>query len=313
MNKLITATICTYKRYDVLPKAIASLEKQSLGKDKYQVIVVDNSPDYDFAETIKQKYHNPPYLTYVIEKIPGLSNARNVAAKTCGTEFISYMDDDAIASEHWLEKILAGFEQFGENAAVLGGRVDPLWESERPSWLNDDLLCYVSAINWGGGNRIAKDHEWFAGTNISFRTKEILANGGFDVDLGRNGGGSVLLSNEETQLLEKIRDQGKLPIYIPEASVHHLVENRRLTHSWFRQRIVWQAVSDYMMDSKTAVKDAQSGWDFVFEYLFNLPPRERTIRGLFYDTDDIQQFREQLWALSTVTTMMLTGFNLADS
>ncbi|MGK7914526.1 MAG: glycosyltransferase family 2 protein [Prochloraceae cyanobacterium] len=264
MDKLITATICTYNRYDVLPKAIASLQQQSLAKDKYRVIVVDNSPDYDYAETIKQKYHDPPFLEYVIEKIPGLSNARNVAAKMCGTEFISYMDDDAIASEKWLENILAGFEQFGPNAAVLGGRVDPLWESERPSWLNDDLLCYVSAINWGGKNRIAKDHEWFAGTNISFRTKASLANGGFDVDLGRNGGGSVLLSNEETHLLEKIREQGNLAIYSPEASVHHLVENRRLTHSWFRQRIVWQAVSDYMMDSKAAVSNAQSGWDFVF-------------------------------------------------
>ncbi|MGL5938807.1 MAG: glycosyltransferase [Waterburya sp.] len=309
MNPLITATICTYNRYDVLSKAIKSLEEQSLTKDKYKIIVVDNSPDIEYAEIIKQKYHNPPFLEYIVEKIPGLSNARNVAAMMCGTKFISYMDDDAIASAMWLEYILAGFDRFGENAAVLGGRVDPLWESERPSWLNDDLLCYVSVINWGGENRIAKEHEWFAGTNISFRTKEILDNGGFDLDLGRNGSGSVLLSNEETHLLEKIRAQGKLAIYIPEASVSHLVENRRLTHSWFRQRVVWQAISDYMMDSKTAISNAKSGWNFVFEYLFNLPPRERTVRGLFYDTNDMQQFREQLWALSTVTTMMLTGFN----
>ena len=308
----ITATICTYNRYDLLPKAIESLQKQSLGKDRYKILVIDNSPDYEYAETIKQKYHAPPFLEYVIERTPGLSNARNVAANTCGTEFIAYMDDDAIASDKWLENILAGFKQFGDNAAVLGGRVYPIWESERPSWLNDDLLCYVSVINWGGGDRIAKEHEWFAGTNISFRTKEIIDNGGFDVDLGRNGGGAVLLSNEETHLLEKIREQGKLGIYIPEASVSHLVPERRLTHSWFRQRVVWQAISDYMMDSKIAISNAQSGWNFVFEYLFNLPPRERTVRGLFYDTDDLQQFREQLWALSTVTTMMLTGFNGVD-
>lgn len=312
MNPVITAAICTYNRYDVLSKAIKSLEEQSLTKDKYKIIVVDNSPDYEYAETIKQQYHNPPFLEYIIEKTPGLSNARNVAAKMCGTEFISYIDDDAIASSQWLESILSGFEQFGENAAVLGGRVDPLWESERPNWLNDDLLCYVSAINWGGTNRVAKDHEWFAGTNISFRTQAILDNDGFNVDLGRNGNASVLLSNEETQLLEKIRGQGKLAIYIPQASVSHLVENRRLTHAWFRQRIVWQAVSDYMMDSQTAINNAKSGWNFVFEYLFNLPPRERTVRGLFYDTEDRQQFQEQLWALSTVTTMMLTGFNGVD-
>ncbi len=305
----ISAVICTYNRYDVLPKAIESLKKQTLSREQYRVIIVDNSPNFDYAEQIKKQYHDPPYLEYVIERIPGLSNARNVAAKMCGTEFIAYMDDDAIASRGWLEEIVAAFEQFGTQAAALGGRVDPLWEVERPSWLADSLLCYVSAINWGGETRVARKEEWFAGTNIAFRTKDVLENGCFDVSLGRNGGGSVLLSNEEVHLLDQIQAQGKLAIYAPKAVVAHLVEKKRLSQAWFRQRVAWQAVSDYMMDSKEALTNAKNGWNFVFEYFFGLPPRERTVRGLFYDTENAQQFQEQLWALSTFTTMLLAGFD----
>ena len=308
----ITATICTYNRYELLAKAIDSLRHQSLSKNQYKILIVDNSPNNEYAKKNQQKYHDPPFLIYHLETIPGLSNARNVAAKLCETEFIAYLDDDAIASPQWLEKILEGFEQFGRDAAVLGGKVDPIWEIERPSWLDDTLLSCVSVVNWGGEIRIAKPNEWFAGANIAFRTQEILDNGGFDVSLGRMGSGAALISNEETHLIDKIQSQGKLTIYAPEAKVEHLVEKKRLNHAWFRKRVAWQAVSDYQMDSEKAIEIAKSGWNFLLEYFFGLPPQERTIRGLFYDTNDPKQFREQLWVLSTFTTMLLAGFEGVD-
>ena len=39
-----------------------------------------------------------PNLTYVVEETPGLSNARNVAARLIRAPIIAFMDDDAIAS-----------------------------------------------------------------------------------------------------------------------------------------------------------------------------------------------------------------------
>lgn len=305
----ISVTICTYNRYDCLAKAIESVQNQTFSQEKYKILIIDNSPDYEYAQKIQEKYHNPPFLIYHIERIPGLSNARNVAAKLCETEFITYIDDDAIASPEWLEKIVEGFDSFGTDAAVLGGRVDPIWEIERPAWLDDTLVSYVSVVNWGGEIRVAKPDEWFAGANISFRTQDVLENGGFDVSLGRTGGGTSLMSNEEIQLLNKIKSKGKLTIYAPEAKVDHLVEKKRLNKAWFRKRVAWQAVSDYQMNPEKTIQDAQSGWNFLLEYFFGLPPKERTIRGLFYDTDDPKQFREQLWALSTFTAMLLSGFD----
>ncbi len=306
---IITATICTYNRYDCLAKAIESVQSQTISKEHYKIMIIDNSPDYEYAQKIQQEYHHPPFLIYHIEKIPGLSNARNVAAKLCETEFIAYLDDDAIASPQWLEKIVEGFDQFGTDAAVLGGRVDPMWEIERPNWLDDKLLSYVSVVNWGGEMRIAKPDEWFAGANISFRTQDILESGGFNLSLGRIGSGTSLMSNEETHLLERIKSKGKFTIYAPEAKIDHLVEKKRLNHAWFRKRVIWQAVSDYQMNSVEAIERAQSGWNFLLEYFFRLPPRERSIRGLFYDTNEPKQFREQLWVLSIFTTMLLAGFD----
>jgi glycosyltransferase involved in cell wall biosynthesis len=304
----IAAVVCTYQRYDVLPKAIESLKKQTLSSEDYRIIIIDNSPDWEYAEKKKLEYQEPPFIEYVIEKIPGLSNARNVGARICGTDYIAYMDDDAIASPSWLENIIQAFELFGDEAAVVGGRVDPLWEEARPSWLDDSLLCYLSVVNWGGETRIAGKKEWFAGTNIAFRTDEILNHGGFDVSLGRTGGSSVLLSNEEINLLDKIKENGKLTIYAPNAVVSHLAEKRRLQRSWFRQRMAWQAISDYRMDPEKAQENAKKSWDFVMDYFFGLPPKERNIRGLYHDTYDPKLFCKQLSVLYTFTIMTMAGF-----
>ena len=245
----ISVCICTYNRYDLLPKAIDSALSQSLSSADYRIVVIDNSPDHEAAQEFGRQYSDEPLITYHVELTPGLSNARNVGAQMCGTDFISFMDDDAIADPHWLKKILEAFDAFGERVAVVGGKVDPIWEEPRPQWLEDSLLGYVSVVNWGGEVREAAETEWFAGTNITFRTSAVLEHGLFDVKLGRVGGGANLLSNEEVELVRRIREAGGLAIYQPEAMVRHLVERRRLTQHWFRKRVAWQAVSDFLIQT----------------------------------------------------------------
>ena len=304
----ITIAICTYDRYDVLPKAIESALNQSLPKDGYRIIVVDNSPDQNHARAFGNRFKSIPNLTYRVEETPGLSNARNVSARECGTEFIAFMDDDAVASPTWLETIIDTFDGFGPQAFVVGGRVDPLWGASRPPWLHDAMLGYVSVVNWGGETRIANQDEWFAGTNISFVTQAILDHGGFATNLGRIGSGASLLSNEELHLLERIRGTGGKLIYAPAASVDHLVDSKRLTRSWFRKRAAWQAVSDFMMDPKRFAGDTTQSWKDTVNYFNHLPPHERTIRGFVCETDDPDLFRWQVAAIYTMTIMTLAGY-----
>jgi len=151
-------------------------------------------------------------------------------------EYIAFLDDDAIASVQWLEKILEAVDIFGPDVDVIGGKIDPIWEIERPRWLGDNLLGNVSVVNWGGESRVAKDEEWFAGAKITFKRSTLLAYGGFSTNLGRKGSGSILLSNEESALIEQIKAHNGVIVYQPEAWVDHLVEKKRLTRTWFRKR-----------------------------------------------------------------------------
>jgi glycosyltransferase involved in cell wall biosynthesis len=304
----ITISICTYDRYDVLPKAIESAEQQSADCGLYRIMVVDNSPDHARARAMGKRFSSVPNLSYVVEEIPGLSNARNVSASQCGTEFIAFMDDDAIASRTWVEEILKAFDAFGPTAAIVGGRVDPIWGAPRPPWVHDAMLGSLSVVNWGGDTRIAEIKEWFAGTNITFRTARILSHGGFATNLGRIGSGQSLMSNEEVHLIERIREAGDKLIYAPDAYVNHLVEPKRLTQDWFRKRAAWQAVSDFMMDPRRHSRDVSAYWKDTIKYFNSLPPHERTIRGFLWETDDPDVFRWQTSAIYMMTIMSLAGF-----
>jgi glycosyltransferase involved in cell wall biosynthesis len=305
---VITAVICSYNRYRTIGPAIDSLESQSLSREKYEIIVVDNSPDHEFSATFGQRFSGIQNLTWVIEKIPGLSNARNVGTRLAKGRYVAFMDDDAVAESTWLERLIAAFEEFGDRTAVVGGRVDPIWDSPRPSWLPDEFLGHLSVVNWGGMTRIAGEREWLAGTNIAFRVEALNRIGGFSVHLGRTGAGHALLSNEESDVCQKLRSVGDHVVYCPEAKVGHRVEIERLTQEWFRRRVVWQAISDYFQSGPKLFDEAGRYWKGVFQFVNALPPRDRSPRAFYVPLDDAKMFGAQLAALYNYTIALLTGF-----
>ena len=308
----ITAAICTYNRYDLLPKAIDSVLEQTLTND-YRVMVVDNSPANPRGKELEAEFQSSPKLTYRIEPTPGISNARNVAARECGTELIAYLDDDAIASETWLSEVCAAFDLFGDKAAVVGGRIDPIWSAPRPHWLPDEMLGLLTVLDWGGQCRPLGPKEWVAGANISFRVTPLLEIGGFQTNLGRLGAGHVLLSSEETQVVEALTGRGHDVIWAPHAKVSHLVDKRRLERKWLRSRTAWQAVSDFIRDADQAVEKQPAYWNALRRYFNALPPRLRNPNGFFEDFEDPQQFQQQVDSFYNMVMLLLLGANISEA
>lgn len=313
MTKKISAVICTYNRYDLLDKAIESCLTQSMAKKHFEIIIVDNSPACPEIQIFSQKYANNRNVRYLIEATPGLSNARNVAMRAAKSPIVAYLDDDAIADPDWLNQIVSAFDKFGASTAVVGGRIDPIWEVPRPAWLPDALLGTLSVVNWGGSARIALPGEWVAGANISFRVSALEEVGGFDVALGRTGNGGSLMSNEESAVIEKLRTRGYELVYAPAARVDHLVDTRRLSPEWIRRRQAWQAVSDFLKAPDSFEGKEKAYWGVVARYMSKSSPRYRTPAGLFVDVEDREQFHEQVRATYCLVTLMLMGSSDVDN
>ena len=238
----ISAVICTYDRYDLLDGALNSLKQQTLSLNDFAIIVVDNSPDREKAEAYRARYGSVDHVRYVHTATPGLSHARNMALDLCETDLIAFMDDDAVADPTWLEALVQAFETLGDRAAAVGGPIEPIWDMARPAWLADELLACLTVVDWGGSLRFTNDREWIAGANMAFRMEMLRKAGGFGLALGRNGANHSLLSNEEIEVVQRLKAEGHGVAWAPKARVKHLVSRDRLHQGWFRKRYMWQAI-----------------------------------------------------------------------
>lgn len=241
MNPQISVAICTLNRADYLRKALRSLTQQTLDTDLYEILVVDNNSTDQTKKVATEEFSHLPNLKYLFEPILGLSQARNTAWKHSRGQYIAYLDDDAIASPQWLEKILEVFNTNEPRPGCVAGKVEPIWEEPRPDWLSDKLLPYLTVIDWSDTPTILKGSKYAAGANMTFPKEVIEEIGGFETRLGRKG--KNLLSNEEVYVRDQLNSLDYEIHYHPQASVQHHVSGSRLKKQWFLDRSYWQGVS----------------------------------------------------------------------
>ncbi len=308
MAKALVA-ICTYDRYHLLERALdAALEQAAPGLD-WNLLVVDNSPDAARAATEQARHAGRPRLDYRIEPRPGIANARNVAlraAEAAGADLLVFLDDDAVPRPGWLAALTGAFDD--PAIAAVGGKVELEWRTPRPGWLHDLALHYLSLVDWGPVRRDLVRQEWLACANLAFRVDALAAAGGFETLLGRSGPGDTLVSNEESEALRRLRQDGRRLVYEPAAVVQHLVHPDRLTRAWFRRRAAWQAVSDFLQDPVAARARVADGWREIRHYTGRLAWWHRGLGSLARDLDDPRLFMKQLHAIYLMGLKQLAGF-----
>jgi glycosyltransferase involved in cell wall biosynthesis len=242
----ISAIICTYKRPDYLRHALRSLCEQSLLREQYEIVVVDNAVEAETQRIVNEFDDGRVTLRYVTESRVGLSRARNTGLKAAAGRYVAYIDDDARADAHWLEALVAAFEQTSAAPSAVGGRVWLDWQGEKPGWVPEEHLSLYTYVDHGSGAHLLENGEYLVGANLAFEKDALLSAGGFDPNLGRQG--AVLLSGEEAAILAQLRQMGRGVFYEPAAVVWHSVDQSRRRPSWLLRRLFWDGASQPLID-----------------------------------------------------------------
>lgn len=111
---LVSVIVVTYKRPDVLKRAILSVINQTY--KNIEILVVDDASGDDTEKAVKSITDSR--LKYIChEKNRGLATTRNTGIKNSTGEYITFIDDD----DEWLpEKITRQIEIFKNTASVIG-------------------------------------------------------------------------------------------------------------------------------------------------------------------------------------------------
>lgn len=245
MTIQISAIICTFNRAHYLQKSLQSLIDQTLDASNYEIIVIDNRSSDETKKVVTEEFTNTSNLRYLYEPIQGLSQARNTGWQNAKGKYVAYLDDDAIASPHWLEKIVEVFETTVPQPGMVGGKIEPIWESPMPEWLSKNTSVYLALLDWSDSPMTSTTRQLLAGANVSFPRHLLEEFGGFDVNLGRKA--NKLLSNEEILLWHQLKTRGYCCLYHPEVAVRHHIQASRLNQNWFVRRLYWEGVSDALL------------------------------------------------------------------
>jgi glycosyltransferase involved in cell wall biosynthesis len=225
----ITAAICTYNRERYLPQLFDSIVKQSLSKEDFQVVLVNNNSPGNTEEICREFHENHPEIqfVYALETSQGLSFARNKCIELATGESITFLDDDAFIAEDYLEKIVNYFDKNADFAAI-GSRIYLHWENEVADWENPYINQILGFYDLGDEPKNLKFPDYPRGSNMSFRTEIFKEIGLFNVELGRIG--KQMLGGEEKDLFGRIYATHKYIVrYVPDALVFHCVPIERTT------------------------------------------------------------------------------------
>jgi glycosyltransferase involved in cell wall biosynthesis len=242
---MISVIVCTFNRDRMFEETVRSiLECQSDGVD-YEVLLLDNNSTDRTREIGVGFAAQYPRIRYINEPVQGHPHTKNRGIRESRGDIIAFVDDDVFFSPGWLKAVASSFERHPE-VACIGGKVLPHFESDRPSWLEDDLLDVYSMALYGEQEReLHPPPEFPIGCNMAFRRSVFEKLGGFPTSLGRKPGN--LLSNDETHFLLRVVNSGLKLLYAPEAQVFHRISADRTTQPWLLRRWYWQGISDVVM------------------------------------------------------------------
>lgn len=150
---LVSVIICTHNpRVDFFVRTLASLKSQSLPKDCWELLVVDNDSSVSLKSIEDLSWH--PYGRNVLQKRLGLTHARLKGIAEAKAPLLVFVDDDNVLAPDYLEQVLA----ISDGHPFLGawsGSVAAEYEQNLPKglWDRGELLAVRQCAHkqWGYG------------------------------------------------------------------------------------------------------------------------------------------------------------------
>src|SRR5579862_5391234 len=102
----LTVCVCTHDRPNHVSACLSGLARQSVARDRFDVVVVDSCSPAPARDELRSLVAADQRARLIRLDQPGVSAARNAGAASARTEYIAYIDDDAIPAEDWVETIL---------------------------------------------------------------------------------------------------------------------------------------------------------------------------------------------------------------
>jgi len=247
MSVALSAIICTHNpRDDHFRRTLSGLRRQTLGKSRWELLIIDNASDEHLADQLDVSWH--PNGRVMREDRVGLTHARLRSFHEAAAPLLVYIDDDNVLAPTYLERVV---ELFGKHAKIgaLGGKALPEYEVEPPDWFDEvgmDLGCRdlgdeVQTASWSDVPADERTYPECApiGAGLAIRREayetyvESAARDARRKALGRAG--ENLASGEDNDIVMTVLENDWSVGYFPSLELSHLIPKERVTPDYLAE------------------------------------------------------------------------------
>lgn len=209
----LSVLISTFRRPNYLAGLFAHLEAQTLDRDAFEVVLVDNASGDETWEVLRAFAARTPLALCIarLDRNGGPATGRNAAVELARAPLVAFTDDDCLPREGWAEAML---DALREGHTVVQGRTEPEAGVARGRW-DHTITVHRTTV-------------FFETCNIGYRGDDLRAAGGFRPLAGyRPGRGGLPFGGEDTVLgWDVVRATGREPTFANDAVVEHRIEPR---------------------------------------------------------------------------------------
>jgi glycosyltransferase involved in cell wall biosynthesis len=206
-----SVVISTHRRAQFLPELLGALERQTLGVDRFEVVVVDDGsadgPGGTWDALTRLAASTPLRLRAVLRPASGgPAVGRNEGSSHARGDVLAFTDDDCLPQPGWLGALV---DAVAGGADVVQGRTEP--EPARPP----DAGPWARTITVTGPTAL------FETCNLAYRRRRFEELGGFDEHDPLTAPGAGRHFGEDAVLGARLVGAGGRSAYRDDAVVHH--------------------------------------------------------------------------------------------
>jgi glycosyltransferase involved in cell wall biosynthesis len=245
----IAVVVATHRRASFLGDLVSALEDQDLGRDRFEVVVVDDASGDETWPTLERLVQASPLRLDAVrlERNAGPAGARHAGVARTSAPLLAFTDDDCLPRPGWLAGLVAAFAA-DPTVDVVQGRTeaDPRVRHRQRPW---DHTLWVTGPT-----------PWFETCNVAYRRSAYDRVGGFDLDdpVLNPGGGSHF--GEDVDLGARVLASGGRRAFAEDAVVDHRV----LPGTWRSWLAARRRLADFPALARRSAVVRDATWHGVF-------------------------------------------------
>ena len=206
----LSVVIPTKNRCVLLAEAIERIESQTVSREHYEVIVIDNDSVDDTRTVLEQKARLYPNLRFGLQEKPGAAATRNAGLRLAKGETILFIDDDVQAEPTLIQSHLERHRESADVSVI--GAVSVPWENT-----TDPFLRYLRDHRILNPYTPAKgpiDFSYYHTCNVSTPAHLLVGVGGFNENF-------KIYGMEDIELGYRLQKAGCRMVFAAEARALH--------------------------------------------------------------------------------------------